>query len=428
MRSFLSLGMLACLLSACAAGIGVSPSSHLNRGGFNYPAEQIPQVLRTVDPEILYVTDREREGAGYGSERSHSMAFGAAQVSFGENLTWEQLLTRTRNATDRRKGSLTVSGAKEIVRFDSTPLPFVRSGGTFDTRDEARARYRAQTQALQDQVRAQIKKTGNRRLLVFIHGFNNSFEDAVTTLADVWHFVGRQSVPIAYSWPAGNGFGPLGYFRDRDSGEFTIYHTKEFLRMLANMPEVEQIDIIAHSRGTAVATTALRELIIEARAAGKHPKRALKTGVLLLAAPDLDLGIMRQRLQAERFSEAFEQINLYINTQDKALRLSAILTRSVRLGAIKNDDFAPGELDQLRNQALVHFIRVEGAQNGLGHSYFRSNPAVLSDVALALRTRTFPGGTLRPLDQDGPDGVWVLRDDYLLRETSDLGASSPDEG
>lgn len=191
--------------------------------------------------------------------------------------------------------------------------------------------------------------------------------------------------------------------------------------MLAAIPEVSDIDVVAHSRGTDVITTALRELIIFARGQGIHPKLALKTGTFIMAAPDLDVGITRQRLQSERFSEAFEQINLYINPKDGALRFSAYLTRSSRLGATEAGDFVDGELQLLRKEGLVHFIRVEDLKGGLGHGYFRDNPAVLSDVVLALRTRAFPGGTLRPLELD-EDGFWELHPNYPLERLLELQA------
>jgi hypothetical protein len=134
---------------------------------------------------------------------------------------------------------------------------------------------------------------------------------------------------------------------------------------------------------------------------------------------DLDIDTVRQRLQAERFSEALEQINLYINPSDAALRLSAYLTRSRRLGALKSEDFQNGELQLPSKQGLVHVIRVENVRGGAGHSCFRDNPAVLSDVVLALRTRAFPGGTLRPLEQDA-SGVWRLCPNYPLERLPDL--------
>ena len=96
----------------------------------------------------------------------------------------------------------------------------------------------------------------------------------------------------------------FGYFADRESGEFTIFHLKEFVRLIASSPEVERIHILAHSRGTDVTTTALRELVIEARAAGKNPRESLRIANLVLAAPDIDFDVVRQRLMAEKFGPA----------------------------------------------------------------------------------------------------------------------------
>jgi esterase/lipase superfamily enzyme len=69
-----------------------------------------------------------------------------------------------------------------------------------------------------------------------------------------------------YSWPAGQAGLLRGYSGDRESGEFTVFHLKEFIRTIAAIDEVEKINFSAHSRGTDVILTALRELIIEARA------------------------------------------------------------------------------------------------------------------------------------------------------------------
>ncbi len=407
------------LLGACAVGIGLAPPPNLYRTGVNYPDDLVPEVWRTAEPKIFYMTDRVPENESYGAARSGSMAFGVATVKFGKDLDWGELLMRTRADSDQNISSLWVPQIEEIVRFEATPFPVRRANGQLKPLKEVVDLYDAQTRQFQKVISDEIAQTGNRSVLLYVHGFNNDFEDSLTTLANMWHFAGRESVPISFTWPAGNGVGPLGYFRDRDAGVFSVHHTKEFLRMLADMPQVDSIDIIAHSRGTDVVTTALRELMIEARGAGVHPKLALKTGTLIMAAPDLDVEIVRQRLQAERFSEAFEQINMYINPNDGALRLSAYLTRSTRLGALNNEDFREGELQLLRKEALVHFIRVEEVRGGFGHAYFRDNPAVLSDVVLALRTRAFPGGTLRPLDQDG-DGVWVLHPNYPLERLPDL--------
>ena len=128
-------------------------------------------------------------------------------------------------------------------------------------------------------------------------------------------------VPMLYSWPSGSD-GLFGYLTDRESGEFTIFHLKQFLRVLASTPGLRRIHIVAHSRGAAVAFTALREMIIEDRARGLDPVESLKIENLILAAPDVSFDIVGQRLVAERFGLAFGRLTVYINQSDDALKLA----------------------------------------------------------------------------------------------------------
>ncbi len=409
-------GLLAVGLAACSTAVQLSQPPNLYVDGQNYPSTLVPKPLQVLSPPIFYVTDRKpvlRDGqvSGYGSERSDAMAFGAAEVHFGA-AGWDDLVARTHVDRAGKISRLDVKGLRELVRFTDIPLGTERRDGQLRVLTDAEAEYKERTQAFQAAIRDEVRRTGNGRVLVYVHGVSNGFEDSLQTLANLWHFSGRRSTPIAFSWPAGNS-GVLGYFRDREAGEFSVYHAKEFLRMVAAIPEVEDIDIVAHSRGTSVMTQALREMVIFYRGRGVAPKLAMKTGTLILAAPDLDVGVVRQRLVSERFSEAFEQVNIYVNPDDVALRLSSFLTKHPRIGAATTEDFKIGEVQGLRKQELIHIIRVEETASGDSHSYFRGNPAVLSDIVLALRTRAFPGGTLRPLEED-PDAIWRLHPNYPL--------------
>lgn len=416
------LGVAVLLLTACNSAVQLSQPPNLYLDGRNYPDTLVPSALKVVDPSIFYVTDRNvlQNGnvvTGYGTSRSDSMGFGRASVRFGA-VDWPDLVARTHLDRGGRISTLQVENLTEVVRFSDTPLPAVRRDGALLRVPEAVAAYEGKAAAFQAAIRAEIARTGNGRVLVYVHGVNNDFENAMQTLANLWHFAGRRSTPVAFSWPAGNG-GLLGYFRDREAGDFSVHHAKEMLRLIAEIPQVEDIDIVAHSRGTSVMTQALREMVIFNRGRGVHPKTAMKTGTLILAAPDLDTGIVRQRLGAELVPEAFEQINIYVNPDDAALRLSSFITKYPRIGTAVKEDFHPGELQQLRKEGLVHFIRVEAAGGSESHSYFRNNPAVLSDIVLALRTRAFPGGTLRPLEPD-PDTIWRLHPNYPLDRLPDL--------
>ncbi|UWR22044.1 alpha/beta hydrolase [Sulfitobacter sp. S190] len=414
--------LLLVLLAGCSVGAQLAAPPNLYLDNKNYPSQQVPVALRSVDPTIFYLTDRaglKQDGTvySYSRNRSQAMAFGAAQVRFGAS-DWQDLVARTHVDRGGSINRLEVMQIDQLVQFDQAPLPDRRDDGELRIDRDAQAAYDAQGDAFKKHIRAEIARTGNRTVLVYVHGVRNEFDQSLTTLANLWHFAGRNSIPVAFSWPAGNR-GPLGYFRDRASGDFSVFHAKELLRLLAEMPEVSDIDIVAHSRGSGVMTQALRELLIFQRGRGVAPKLGLKTGTLILAAADLDTGIVRQRLLAEQFSEAFEQVNIYVNPDDNALRLSSFVTNSPRIGALKQDDFSASELRRLAKEGLIHFIRVEGAIGSDSHSYFRSNPAVLSDIVLALRTRAFPGGTLRPLEQDA-DGVWVLQPNYPLERLPEI--------
>ncbi|WP_299872969.1 alpha/beta hydrolase [uncultured Sulfitobacter sp.] len=410
------------LLCGCSTAVGLSQTPNLYLGGRTYPDKAVPAVLQVIDPPMFFVTDRMPLGGqgrvtGYGAGRSDAMAFGRADVQFQAG-GWADLVERTYVDRGRRMSRLDVARVEEIVRFPLIPLQMRRSDGGLRVTDEAQRAYGAQEDAFKAAVQAEVKRTGNGRVLVYVHGVGNDFDNALQTLASLWHFSGRRSTPVAFTWPAGNG-GALGYFRDREAADFSVFHAKEFLRLIAEIPEVEDIDIVAHSRGTSVMTQALRETVIYHQGRGVPPKLAMKTGTLILAAPDLDTGVARQRIASERVSEAFEQVNIYVNPDDTALRLSSFLTKYPRIGAAEKQDFGPGELAQLRKEGLVHFIRVEGASGSHSHSYFRQNPAVLSDIVLALRTRAFPGGTLRPLEEDA-DLFWRLQPNYPLDRLPDL--------
>jgi esterase/lipase superfamily enzyme len=56
-------------------------------------------------------------------------------------------------------------------------------------------------------LRQRLALTSRKAAYVYIHGYNNTFADGVLVIAELWHFLGRQGVPILYTWPAGAGGG-----------------------------------------------------------------------------------------------------------------------------------------------------------------------------------------------------------------------------
>ncbi|MEL7256768.1 MAG: alpha/beta hydrolase [Pseudomonadota bacterium] len=431
MRSRVAL-LLLMVAAACAgrnttALLSPTPNLYTFETGEAYPEAGVPAQFRTTTTEILYMTDRnpvvDEFGAvvSYGERRDDAMAFGASWVEYGGLGSWDELIARTQASGQAALTRLEPVGLTELARLPRTPLPYQRNGGRLQATSDANAAYATRSATIRREVSARMQATGVDRVLLYIHGFNNEFDDGVGTLASIWHFAGRRSLPMLFSWPAGND-GPLAYFRDIESGEFSVFHLKEFMRILADVPEVKRIDVVAHSRGSAVMTDALRELMLESRGGGRDPRRDMKTGVLVLAAADLDVGVTRQRLVAERFADGFEQINIYTNPQDGALRLSRLIGNVTRLGGVDPEKLSERELNDLKGTGNVNIIMVESGSVQLGHAYFRENPAVLSDIVLALRTRAMPGTRFRPLEPVAGN-IWSLHQNYpaeVLPEMLDL--------
>lgn len=403
------------VLAACSdvPELAATPNVYADREA--YPAAHVPPASRTVQPAIFFVTDRaRRDGAPstqpYRTERSAEMAFGRTDIRFGDGLDWPGLLATSADGSGFAPIRLRPVNVAEIVRLPATPLPFEISEGKVRTLPTAQAAWDVDADRFRAEMSTALASAESGEVMVYIHGIDTTFEEAQGTLANLWHWSGRPGVPLLYSWPAGNN-PPLGYFRDREAGEFTIFHLKQTLRILATTPRVERINLIAYSRGADIASSALRELIIAERAAGRDPQHALKLGTLIMSAPDLDFGIMQQRLVAEQFGAAFEQINVYVNSGDQALRLAQMFLSGQRFGRIRPEDLTDTLRQTFSRIGNVHFIGVEEARPRLGHGYFRDNPAVVSDIVLTLRYRVAPGDARRPMRQLDAN-FWSLHRNY----------------
>jgi len=298
---------------------------------------------------------------------------------------------------ERRSERLVTEEYQELVRFPATPLKTIMQG-TISAPDAATdARCSADLARMQNEIVAALRVASRPEGIIFVHGCNSELRDGITTTASLWHYSGRIGVPISYSWPAGNP-GLTAYFKDRESGEFSTFHFREFLGSLAAIPELKKIHVVAHSRGADLVTTGLRELAIFERGGGRDARKTLKIHNLILAAPDLDFGVVRQRLVAEGTAAAVGAVTVYVNPLDRALRFAQALATGTRIGRLSPEVFSEDDWQKLTRTQNVTFIDVEAAGGSLGHSYFRDNPAVLSDIILTLRSDAAAGSPERPLD------------------------------
>ena len=417
------LALAVVMLGGCATVRSLMPTPLLYVTQGVEPFKEVPAGLQSADVDVLYVTDRklEKDDKGndhYGVGRSTSVAFGAAIVSLGEDASWDDLALTARRAVPSRPFNLTLRSFTELGRAPPTPMPWTMVDGVPVTEPGMLAENQAVGAALCDELERRLALTPRKEVFVYVHGIQNSFEDALFAMAELWHYLGREGVPVAYTWPAGGGGVLRGYTYDRESGEFTVFHLKQFINGMRYCPAVERISIIAHSRGTDVTVTALRELTIAERAAGHDPIRTLRIHNVVLASPDLDLGVTMQRASAERISASVGRLTIYTSPNDEAISFAELLFGGlVRLGQLDITREQEGDESLIRGASgsdNTSIITYEGTRSGsFGHSYFRENPSVSSDLILTLRYDRDPGAANgRPLEHtDG--SFWQIDDDYF---------------
>ncbi len=350
-----------------------------------------------TEPLVYYVTDRASLGAGYGSERSNAMAFGQARIrlpgmSLGDYSAYMQGI-----AGGDRAPRYALENINEIVRFPATPTPFALVDGVISRDRDAILAYQQAAAQFRSQLEVELAARSTGKIVLYVHGFNNDFHTGAFNLLELWAASGWTGVPIMFSWPTEQA-GPLSYFGDTQDGAFSVFHLKEMLRIIASTPGMESVTVIAHSHGASIATTALRELLIEARGAGLSMYDTYRIETLILAAPDIDLGVMEQRLVAEMFGVGFGQINVYMNANDNALGLAGMVFGNRRFGETTINDLSPESRAVFQGVKTVHFIMVEDARGDERHNYFRLHPGVLADIAMTIRTDARPADPERPLE------------------------------
>ena len=362
------------------------------------------------DTNIFYITDRKKsleENEFYSNQRSYQLKYGKARVEVHKDSKQElyNLLTLNKKKEDLK---IDVTSIDESGSFpDTAKSHFYMTQGKF-SEDFQKAR-----QNFIQQINDGLKNKSKKDIYLFVHGYNNAFNYAATRIAQLWFFMGHQGLPVLYSWPAGQE-GLFGYFADKESGEFSILNLKKTLEMLAQT-DVERIHLIAHSRGTEISLSALRELHIKYSAMNKETNKALKLKNLILAAPDIDIDIFKMRFVGENIMQVAQHVTIYLGQDDKALKLSTYVHKSLsRLGILKPEDVPEASANVIKNMKNVDLIYVPFKINFLNHSYFLDNPSVSSDIILLLRDDAQAGTEKRPL-KEHKSGIWLIHEKYPFK-------------
>jgi esterase/lipase superfamily enzyme len=419
------------LLSGCATPVReLMPTPDL----YHSPAAQtifaeVPAERRTDTVDLLYITDRAPDESPeaelpYGEERSRWLAFGSAKVALMPPMDWDELQRHSLSDPRDLQIALQVDQVRELGRYPTEPYGILAMADGLEREPNTLDEHRRTNTALQSEVQRRLESAPSREVVLYVHGFNETFAGGAYTAAELCHFLGRVHVCSFFTWPASSTGGPLtSYISTTESAQYSVGHLKKAIRTLARTPGVEGVHLLAHSRGTALLLNAVRELSIEAIAAGESPGEALKFQNWVLMSPDIDVDVFRQQLElfasdpdlmthwrSPRLPNILRgRFTVYASPEDRALRLSEILFRSrYRVGQLSPEDIPAHVQDYFAKTGGVDVIVYEGERTDrFGHSYFASNPRVSADLIELIRNGTPPGAPGRPLIRSGKI-TWVF--------------------
>ena len=219
-----------------------------------------------------------------------------------------------------------------------------------------------------------IVKTPGRQALVFIHGFNNQFDDAVYRFAQIVHDSRADVVPVLFTWPSRGSLLAYGY--DRESTNYSRDALEKLLKTLSDNPNVDEISILAHSMGNWVTIEALRQMAI------RDGRIAPKIKNVMLASPDVDVDVFRS--QMADIGKQRPNFILFVSQDDRALAASRRIWGNVeRLGAI-DPTKEPYASELAADKVTVIDLTKLSTGDKLNHGKFAESPQVVQAIGARL--------------------------------------------
>ena len=245
------------------------------------------------------------------------------------------------------------------------------------------------------------KQQTHGRVLIFVHGFNVKYSDAVYRVAQISNDLDTDAAPVLFTWPSRGKF--LSYLYDKESAAYSRDALEEVLHEAVQTPEVKEVSIVAHSMGAWLIMEALRQSGI--RNGTLNPK--IKQ--VVLASPDIDSDVFAQQFSA--LGENRPKFTFIISKDDLALKLSRFIAGNTdRMGMVDLQD--ADYMERFQETKGINVIDLSKLNTGglIGHSKFSANEAVM-DLVSDLLTSINLKGIETIVDQhqliDSNKNLWI---------------------
>lgn len=210
-----------------------------------------------------------------------------------------------------------------------------------------------------------IKENKFPEVILFVHGFNVPFEEAVYRAAQIKYDLKFPGEVVLFTWPSGAKSGGIleslslssTYKDNQQNANKTIPLLKDFIQKLNSTGK--KIHLIVHSMGHQIALPAISELSSE-----------LKSKFLqevILNAPDYPSSSFYEI--SPKVKSTAKRITVYCSPADKALMASVKVNNNKRLGSC----------EKINGVDVINVNEIDDSILGLNHGYYSSRP-ILTDV------------------------------------------------
>lgn len=297
----------------------------------------------------------------YGTDRRRTENIRPAEVYLGDRGTLEVGTCVVTIPASHQVGELESAGTferpdpeKHIILLTVTP----QTEATFTTG-----------------LAARVAADEAHEVLVFIHGYNVSFEDAARRTAQMASDLEFKGAPVMYSWPSQASLG--GYPVDEANIRWTVPHLQEFLQLIVERSGAAKVHLVAHSMGNRAITEVLLRY---ATAANLTPGASPQFNQVVLVAPDVDADVFKDEI-APKIRSVSDRISLYASNNDNALKVSKGVHGYPRAGDLSSGILITDGVETIDASNVDTSLL---AAISLGHSYFAEQATVIADLKMLL--------------------------------------------
>ena len=222
-------------------------------------------------------------------------------------------------------------------------------------------------------------RNAKRQVLIFVHGYNNTYAGTVFRFAQIVHDAGTDAAPILFAWPSRARV--FDYLYDKESANYSRRALEDLIFEAARSPDVDDVTILSHSMGTWLATEALRGVAM------REKSIPAKVRNVVLASPDIDIDVFRRQLF--EMGPKRPHFTILTSTRDKALEVSSWLSGGVkRVGGSDPRPYAP-LLDKL-DVSVIDTSSI-ASKDPIGHNAFADSPEIIHLLGRRLAGQSLAG-------------------------------------